>query len=751
MNEIDIPVELSSGVVVRHREEGAVLSESVKNGQRCLILQRGDRERRFDLYRLEDLNPSSADVPHFYLGHDLQEVLNSGRDLLGSEVLAQSPRGEPTYDQVRKILPPIRHNAYCFLGGALSWGSVVIDQKGRFYPQSSGRDLQPIPLFQPVQLDLELGEQKPFQRLLNGYLPVLASVHADGQKVMEILSFIEPSDPDRDPLVWIRASFYSVEAPTEAREEYIIASASRGGAPRTEPSLFWEALTSTLIYWTDYTDRLAQFSLPEAQLQLSATGTMVSLATTFSGDHTHYGHREYGREAQDHFPPVIIWAVEACCVQGRAFQAAQYLRHLFTYGIDHLGRFVYRQGPREYRGVSASEYGQLLFTIERYSKVMHLWGWMEPYYPKLVGMGRELLRHRLPCPESRGRRLVQMCAEADTNGRIYAYTSNNLWAVRGLRSLVRLMRERGDEAANEIERETEFLWQDLRGALDDASEDSPFGPLVPFRFGYTTRPLTLSSCGEPLDSLSVDERQAYYHVSDTRIPIARTQDYTENTYANYRYYLEMLSSMYLKDDEHQSIVRMRENVGGELLGMTRFLGWLDDWPVKHYARYLLETGRIDKYLLLLYAHTAHHGNPDLMIYYEQVSADGRVMASDVVPSLLTIPLMVAWMFAFEPMDKPVIQLLRAVPRAWFRKGFSVKRVGTSRGVIDLSVAARDGEIRIEGNLKDLSGNGEVELWVRGFDQITPENLASGGEAVRNITENCLHLHEGLHSFDIVLR
>lgn len=117
--------------------------------------------------------------------------------------------------------------------------------------------------------------------------------------------------------------------------------------------------------------------------------------------------------------------------------------------------------------------------------------------------------------------------------------------------------------------------------------------------------------------------------------------------------------------------------------------------MKHYARYLLETGRIDKYLLLLYAHTAHHGNPDLMIYYEQVSADGRVMASDVVPSLLTIPLMVAWMFAFEPMDKPVLQLLRAVPKAWFRKGFSVKRVGTSRGVIDLSVAVRDGEIRVD--------------------------------------------------------
>ncbi len=195
---------------------------------------------------------------------------------------------------------------------------------------------------------------------------------------------------------------------------------------------------------------------------------------------------------------------------------------------------------------------------------------------------------------------------------------------------------------------------------------------------------------------------------------------------------------------------MRENLGGEILGMTRFMGWLDDWPVKHYARYLLETGRIDKYLLLLYAHTTHHGNPDLMTYYEQVSIDGRVMASDVVLSLLTTPLMVAWMFAFEPVEKTVIQLLRAVPIAWCRKGFSVRHIGTSRGVIDLSVTAREEEVRIAGNLENLTDSGEVELWVRSFDPIRPENLVSGREVVRKIEGNCLHLQKELRSFEIVL-
>jgi hypothetical protein len=733
-------------------DNGAELSEFTQEGRRCMALRRGDREQCFELYRLGDLKEYNAESqPRYYLGHDLAEVLYSGRDLLGEEALLRAEQGEPSYRQICGILPPVTHDAYCFLGGALSWGSVIVDRMGQIYPQSWGRDHQPAPIFRPIQQDLELGVKPPLQRMLNGTLPVLASVFTDSRKVMEILSFVEPADPDRDPLVWIRVRWYYLETEADAQDKFLIASASRNEVIKTEPEQYWEAMSATLIYWTDYADGLTSFSLPEEQLQRTVTGTMISLATTFSGDHTHYGHREYGWEAQDHFPPITIWAVEACCVQGRPQQAAQYLRYLFAYGIDHLGRFAYRQGPRELRGVSASEYGQLLFLMGRYGQAMHIWDWIKPYYPKLVGMGRELLRYRTPCAECGGRSLIQMCAEADTNGRIFVYASNNLWAVRGLRSLVRLMREYEDCAADEIERETDRLWLDLRAALDEAKEESPYGPLVPFRFGYTAQPLTLSSSEGPAASLPEKERCAYFVHSNMRVPAAGAEDYLENTYANYRYYLEMLSSMLIKDEEGQALVRRREDKGGELLGMTRLFGRLDDWPVKHYARYLLEAGRIDKYLLLLCAHTAHHGHPDLMCYYEQVTADGCVMASDCVPSLLTTPVMVSWMFAFEPMDGDSIQLLRAIPKAWFRSGFSAKRIGTSRGMIDLAVTAQDDEIRISGNLEGLSGDGEFELWVRSFDRIAPENILSGGEAIQSMVGNCLGLKDGLRSFEIVLR
>ncbi len=47
--------------------------------------------------------------------------------------------------------------------------------------------------------------------------------------------------------------------------------------------------------------------------------------------------------------------------------------------------------------------------------------------------------------------------------------------------------------------------------------------------------------------------------------------------------------MLLESKEAEAIVSFRRQRGGELLGMTRFYRHLDDWPVGHYAHYLLAT------------------------------------------------------------------------------------------------------------------------------------------------------------------
>ena len=176
------------------------------------------------------------------------------------------------------------------------------------------------------------------------------------------------------------------------------------------------------------------------------------------------------------------------------------------------------------------------------------------------------------------------------------------------------------------------------------------------------------------------------------------QDYTENTYANYRYYPEILSSMLLPPELAASIQKLRENRGGEILGMTRLYERLDDWPVAHYARYLLETGQKHKYQMLLYAHTAHSGHPELMCYYEQVGIDGRVWAPDCVPSLLTVPLMTGWMFAYQKIEDDSLLLLAGVPDSWFRKGFLAERVGYSGGSCQLESDGENISIRFSAPL-----------------------------------------------------
>ena len=133
---------------------------------------------------------------------------------------------------------------------------------------------------------------------------------------------------------------------------------------------------------------------------------------------------------------------------------------------------------------------------------------------------------------------------------------------------------------------------------------------------------------------------------------------------------------------------MKESIGGETLGMTRLLAQIDDWPVLNYARFLLETGRIEKYLLLLYAHATHHGDPDLMTYYEQVNIEGKVVAYDCIPSLWTVPTMLAWSFAYEEMDGGRVKLLSALPKAWYQMPFAAKGIGYSNGRIDI---CSDGE------------------------------------------------------------
>ena len=720
------------------------LTEKFEDNRWTMFFSHNGNCRELSMYSVADLD--RFEKRNIYNGHNLTKLMSSGRDILAEEILKN---GEPDFDVVKSLLPEINKNAFSFLSGAISWGGVIVrSDRGDIYPQSWGKNRKPSPIFSPVEIDGNLGKIHPKQFLLGGQLPILLSVHSDATNVLELMYFVEPGDPDRDPIVWIRVKKYEKNKPQNYVLSYRMVAISRRISRREMPEdMFWDTLGNTVGYWLNFADRGAKLNIPEKELERVVGGTQISCATTFSGDHAHYGHNIYGEEIHDHFPPNYIWSIEMCCLYGRDAWARRIWEHMTEYLLSDEGRFCYRQGEQELSGASAEEYGALLFLAERYKKQLGADLWSNELWEKIISMGDVILDNCKICPELGNRVLVYMCAEADTNTRVHAYLNNNFWAIRGFDSLAKLLKAYNkNEHATRFEKMSEILLKNTNELVkEESSNIDKIGCVPPFRFGYTAKPATFSICREPLEPMTDAELDNYLnssHMHDQR----NNQDLIENTYANYRYYPEALSAMLLDEHQAKAIVKLRERIGGEFLGMTRFMGQIDDWPVLHYARYLIESEQIEKYILLLYAHTCHHGLPNLMCYYEQVSMNGSVVADDCVPSLLTSPIMTAWMFVYETVAKNRLRLLSGIPLDWFKQGFSAKEIGYSGGKVSISVQNNHIILNFSNPIES-----EAELVWRPKNELTKTDILSSSEFIERIDGNRIILKKGTTHIEMTIK
>lgn len=735
------------------RFSGAVLEETFQDGSWYLTYRDSKSSNSPGSRILRAYSLTAAPKPprnNLWLGLTPRRILDSGRDIMGEALIAN---GDPDIDAVRECLPEIIGDAYCFLGGENSQGSLIVDLQGKVFPQISDRDRNPVHLFQPFTADEALGLLTPAQFLLDGQLPLLYNLFTDAGRAMELLYFVEPGDVCRTPTLWIRIRKFALSDPLHTLStDYRIVTPSR---EQTETEMFYRPVTEelflgcladTVAFWIKAAEEGTVMQLPDKLLSNVATGTMLSMMTTFTAERPHYGHKFYGRELHDNFPPNLIWSIEACCLLGRTDMAKRIFDNMLLHILNDEGCICYRQGPWMNSGAAAAEYGQLLHLAYRCRKQLDLLSLTTTHshdalkLERLCGMGRIILSHFVECPEFGSRKLIKMCAEADNNGRINVYLSNNLWSVRGLQALSALLAELDIADTDGFGEAAGLLERNIRELLAEESiRDERFGLLPPFRFGYTAAPLTLSNCLDTFSPVSEEELYRYFHAPRRRDDQGiGTQDLTENVYANYRYYPESLSTMLLPSEAADGIVALKDQLGGSILGMIHFRDWLDDWPVMHYARFLLESGRIEKYLLLLYAHTLHHGRPDLMCYYEQVRITGEVKAVDCVPSLLTAPLMLGWMFAYETIADNRLLLLGALPKDWYQKPFFVDKLGFSGGTLAI---VSDGRY-ITLNFSAPCPEG-TELIYRAADTLTPEAICSGIEYVTSICGNRILLKPGI--------
>jgi len=333
-------------------------------------------------------------------------------------------------------------------------------------------------------------------------------------------------------------------------------------------------------------------------LDLAVRAGLAHIDATFQADHPKYGVGEYGRSCHDGFPPVIIATVDALSAWGLHGRAAQ----LWRYWL--LNR-VREDGWVRYRGTSVSELGQLLNTAAILAERAGPDGWLNECAPALDRIAGALLHRRDQVgPEG----LLRGVPEDDEKDKPGRYFHNSAWASRGLQRWADLAARCSIRTAAGSER--------LHKAASRLAQDT----LVAVRQAWPA---------DPADGWLPPQ------VEPVERPQGRVCANRIGSYANYRYWPELLSSGILPADLANRLVEARLNGGGQFCGMTRFMDWLDDWPLAEYLAGLWALGRRDDFLLSLYGHVAYHQAREHLTAYEQVTfPPGKPRAAYCLPCQL---------------------------------------------------------------------------------------------------------------------
>ncbi len=538
----------------------------------------------------------------------LAEIMDSPHDLLADVVLTA---GEPDLAAVRAQMPPLLDRA--FLADSRILQRPVINQDGQ------------IEGYWEVPLD-------PAGPCRMAALPTAAVViaHRTASGGSQ-LAFALPG-PHGECVVWLRR-----QAPDEEQFEYFRCIPTPA---EVQPTEFYQALLAAVA--DTYCPAPAE--VPEPELQQAARRSLQLGLLTFRGVAPHYGMGSYDQQRHNSFPPTTISAVETLLAIGDIAEAADRI----TY---YLSRYVNADGSLDYYGPSVAEHGQLLSLAARVTDNLggiafvenHL-ALVRPIWQRLLDIRtRSLELYDEPGDPRHG--LIPGLPEADYHEDEEQweqfYYAGDLWVCRGLREWGRVLLASGLVTSREEGRtllaEADAYHDDIIASLRTVGAfDGDFLPPGPTQL-------------EPIDDMVAD---------------------AHSSYCNYRYLPEMLSSGELPEELMRKGIEWRRTHRGELLRTTRFKEHLDDWPVLHYARALLELDMIDDYLLLMYAHLAHHQDAGTQVAYEQVdikTEEGarRRRAGQVAPCQFTVPTMLAWAMAYDDRDGETIWLMRGAPKRWW--------------------------------------------------------------------------------------
>ena len=664
----------------------------------------------------------SALPPWFVGGYWHDTVLPSATDVLADRVLGR----EISYGQIAPVLPrltgqmgeqleAVRHRGGpSFVSGPDSNKWWQVRQNGEIVvgDTQSKEGTAALALLHPAFQPHPLGFARPdracewpnhdgpgpthgpacmhMQGLVGGWLPVINQGLRDTNGGSAVEQLILASGDslflgNRSGTVddgWGHWSFYSTGGPENQTR-----------LQQVTPGQF---VTALLLVVEDAREFIDGTALSESRLQIPAEPVLADAAraslllarATYTGLHPHYGiGSSYFAQENDGFPPTTLAMAKTLCAVGAPQAAA-----------DRLGYFLQNMvnnttGAVIYYGTAISEYGQLLQAAATVATGLEGStpgagrAWIAQHGVALGRIARRIMTaqqnastHRAAsygllwgCPEA------DLCNTPDGHGLFFA---SGLWAWRGLVDLATAVGQLGLTTLGDVASAADMgtsgssLLNNTLAAVAVSVDAS----------GY------LPPCLKCLQSV----KSPFQNMTQDRI----------SSYTNYRFWPEMLSSGGLPGSVAEGLGRYRQSHEGELLGMTRFEQWVDDWPEADVALWWLSlepkspVGSAERFTMATLAHLAHHSTRGTFTAFEQANyADSQ--ADNCVPSQLVVPMLLTHMLV-HTMQTPgvaaeervsTLWLHRGVPRHWFSSsggGFHVANVSVwAPGVISTAVQVHD--------------------------------------------------------------
>ena len=650
-----------------------------------------------------------------YLGLELKDIGMAARDLLADKLLAD---GDPVEAEVRRAAPPMdSEHRQRGRGYRPSWNTFVGTRECSdtmpVYPSGNTRT------YHPVQYIGELTNERSEKRhegLVGGWMPAVRKVlPGDNGSYYEMIVFGDVLAKDRFIVqTWHRTAKIENGRITKVEFGYSY-PAYDGGHASPSAEEFYRGLLEFAEYWERLNHETVPITLPDPSwTNFVNYAFMKEQMVRPDGYYPKYGavDRDYYGPEYDGFQDTFTMSFYANLECGRFEQTREVVDNYFAHFVDDKG-MVNMRGPE------TGQFGLTLWLIARYynytgDKALLL------KHRKKIEATVALLEHlhdvSLKLPESdRGYGLISGWCESDSclmpDPSLWwkPYFSNSAFTVRGWREIAGTWRKLGLGGGSAWTRRADQLEKQLLKSIDANTRRDMNPPYVALLPGSKLTFMEAYQTGR--------NEQGWAH----------------------RCYTELVHPGVLPDETANAVIDTMRAYGVTTIGVVAnverpnprgraILGFIS----YGYAHELMRLGRIEEYILFMYAHRYHDHSRGSWTAGEVSGITGGG-ALFCIPAQQTIPLLVRWALVWEHPDEDKLCFGRALPREWIATGkpIAIEGAPTRWGRVHYHLAPRGGDELVATITMPERGELPKELQVsfRVPKGKTISSLTSNGETV----------------------